>query len=126
MKVVVITICILVLFFVGCLFFSNYVEKGCHRLLVPIEALTEALLRKDWQQAEASLEKIFEIWDEYDKVWGYLLEHEDLNRIETAMSKLKLYTSVEEQMQSLGEVVELKMVIKIIEEKEGFILEKLF
>jgi len=126
MKIVIITMCILLLFCMGSVFFSNYVQQGCYEMLPVIENLKEAILDENWEQAQGFKHQVTAVWENHIKVWAYLMEHQDLDRIELALEKLSLYLLVEEKHLSLGEVAELKLMVEIVGEKESFKLVKLF
>lgn len=126
MKVVVITTIILIVFLIGSIFFSQYVNNSCQNLLEPIDGLTQAIKNENWSTANELYEDLNKTWDKNKKVWGYLLEHYDTDRIELVLGRLNVYLQAEERSLALGEITELKFVIELIAKKESFSLSNLF
>ncbi|GAB6085422.1 DUF4363 family protein [Alkaliphilus crotonatoxidans] len=126
MKVVVSTTILIILFFIGSLLFSSYVNNSCEELLEPIEALTDAITLEDWAKTGDAYDKLQEIWNQNKGVWEYLLEHQDLDRVGLSLDKLSQYLAVQDKTLSLIELTELKFNISTIAKKESFSLVNLF
>ncbi len=126
MKVVVFTIVLLILFFVGSLLFSQYVNNSCQSLLKPIDALTDAITAENWDKTETTYKELRNIWEENERIWAYLLDHYDSDRVSLTLDKLQQYLLVQDRNLALSEVTELKFTINLIANKESFSLDNLF
>lgn len=126
MKVVVITIIILIIFFSGALFFKNYVEVNTERLLKEIHKLDENISEENWVEAKESLISIQEDWKNMKRVLELYIEHYDMDRAEVALAKINKYMENNEKILTLGELAELKFVIDLIMKKEALKMSNLF
>jgi len=126
MKVVIITIIILVVFFAGALMFKDYVQTNSEKLLNQINRLDEALVQGDWGEAEARLKDIKEDWKEMKHILEVYIEHYDMDRAEVALAKINKYVESREKVLTLGEIAELKFVIDLIMKKEALKMFNLF
>lgn len=126
MKVVVITILILVLFFTGALMFKNYVQFHAEALLNRLDKLDEAITSENWSRAEESLKLIKEDWSNMKHILELSIEHNDLDRAEVAIAKLNRYIENRDKTLTLGELAELKFVVDLMMRKEELKLANLF
>ncbi|SCY82417.1 DUF4363 family protein [Alkaliphilus peptidifermentans] len=125
MKTVIITLVILITFFIGAVIFQQYVENSCKTLLAHIERLDESILAENWEEAENNIQDLRKEWEQKKKIWEVVLEHYDLDAIEIAITKIERYTEVNEKIMTLGEIVQLKFLIRHVSDRESFRLSNL-
>ncbi len=125
MKVVIITTIILILFFTGALFFSQYVTINNEKLLTTIDKLDKAILVEDWETAKGHLDNIKEDWNKVNTIYEVLLEHYDIDSVNVSLNKIEKYMEVEERNLIIGEVTQLRFIIDLIKKRETFTLSNL-
>ena len=126
MKVVIITIIILVVFFAGALMFKDYIQTNSEALLKQINKLDEALVKEEWVEVEDRLKEIKEDWKRMKHILELYIEHYDMDRAEVALAKINKYVENREKALTLGEIAELKFVIDLIMKKEALKMSNLF
>ncbi len=125
MKVVIITILILVLFFTGALMFKNYVHIHSEALLKMLDKLDDDITSEDWSLAEERLKVIKEDWRNMKHILELYIEHNDMDRAEVAIAKLNRFIENRDKTLTLGELAELKFVVDLIMKKEELKLSNL-
>ncbi|KAB3534090.1 DUF4363 family protein [Alkaliphilus pronyensis] len=125
MKTVYTTLTILIVFFIGAIYFLQYVEYSCNEILTHIERLDECILNEDWDKTHSNIEALKKEWRQKKRVWEILLEHYDIDTIDVAISKIEKFADINNKDLALGELVKLKFYIKHIEDKEAFSIANL-
>lgn len=125
MKVVVVTILILVLFFSCSLYFNHYINVSSEKIIDMIEELEEAVEKKGWEEAQSHMREAKETWNDIKKVWLIILEHYEIDKIDIVMARLQQFINIEKETEALGEIAELKGLVKHVVEKEIFSIANL-
>lgn len=125
MKVVVITVLILVLFFASSLYMNHYITTSSQEVVNKIEKLEEAIEESNWEKAQLYVKETAEEWNKTKRVWLVILEHYEIDKIDIVLARLKKFTSIEKDTEALGEIAELKLLVKHIVEREAFKLSNI-
>ncbi len=88
-------------------------------LLENIEMIEIGLENKQWGEARRQTDDLGKMWDEKASWWPTVLDHQEIDNIEFAMSRLKEYIGNQNAALSWGQLSELKLMIKHIPEKEA-------
>ncbi|SNS41942.1 protein of unknown function [Anaerovirgula multivorans] len=120
MKVVVITVLILVLFFVSSLYMNHYITRSSEEVVNKIEKLEESIEKNNWEEAQLYMKETAEEWNKTKKVWLIFLEHYEIDKINIVLARLQKFTSIEKDTEALGEIAEFKLLVKHVVEKEAF------
>jgi hypothetical protein len=92
-------------------------SKRLENSAVQIEASVNG---EDWANANAKLTNIKEDWQKVSKSWAMLLDHNELDNIETALTKMSAYIRTKDKSSALAETAAFKQYVKHIPEKEIF------
>lgn len=125
MKVVVITILILVLFFASSLYMSHYITKSSESIINIIEKLEDTIEKQDWEEAQTYMKQTKDDWNRIKSVWLTFLEHYEIDNIDIVLARLQKFVSIEKYSEALGEIAELKLLVKHIVGKEAFNLSNI-
>lgn len=104
----------------------HLLNKGSQSLLVPVEKILEAVENDNWDTTEENIKKTGMVWKQVSKYWPMLIHHEEMDRIEESMNKLKSYLKHRDKNQALAELYNLIYYIKHIPQKEAFNLRNIF
>ena len=107
---------------------ANYLflQHGSQELLAAVEQAKLAAEQEDWAKAASDLNRITTVWRKVEKYWPMLIHHEEMDRIEESMNKLKSYIRYEDTTQTMAELYNLNYYIRHIPEKEVFNLQNIF
>ncbi|MCC5911005.1 MAG: DUF4363 family protein [Clostridiaceae bacterium] len=125
MKVVVVTVLILVVFFVGGIFINNYIDSSAEELASIINKLDDAIEKEDWEAAEEYMKEFTNLWDSTKNKWQTFLEHYEIDIIDIALAKVVRYVDIKESTLALGQTSELQLLIKHIADKKDFKLHNI-
>jgi len=114
--------------FILLLGWGNYLFlfKGSQNLLKSVEKLELAVEQENWDKANTLLTEFRTAWQKVDRYWPMLVHHEEMDRIEESINKLKSYIKYKDTPQAMAELYNLNYYIKHIPQKEAFNLRNIF
>lgn len=74
----------------------------------------------NWHDAEIAMQQIEKDWDKIESLWAMLIDHFEIDNIDTALSKLSVYVKSKETSLALAEASTLKKYVRHIPQKESF------
>jgi len=97
---------------------AESIEKRIHKL----EDYTKT---EDWHKANSEFEKIKKEWSKTQKTWTLLLDHFEIDNIDSTLARLKNYIEAQDKVMTLGETATFFQFIKHIPQKEAFNLKNI-
>lgn len=91
--------------------------------ILEIQSNTE---KNDWTKAKEGLKKVKHDWSGMESTWTILLDHMEIDNIDTSLSRLEKFVEIKDKVQTLSEAATLKQYILHIPQKEGFNLKNIF
>lgn len=126
-KEVMITIIIVILIVTIDIFANRYTEIATqdlsNNLLILKNELTNA---SNTQKKEIKIDTIFNNWKQYYKLLAYYIEHDELEKVETELTKLKAYLESQNYDESINEIDTIIFILNHIKDKEKFTLQSIF
>lgn len=101
----------------------NKDAESLHTLLVEIE---DNVYSDDWSMAQKIIKETKKEWDKYKKVWPMLIDHLEIDNVNTKLAELQAYISSNNKTETLSRLAALKVLIKHIPERESFIIQNIF
>lgn len=125
MRVVIITVLILIIFFVGAFIVNRHVNNTCGKLLENVGALDRSIKGEDWAQGREQVHSLKKQWEDTKKSWLLFLEHYETDPIDIVLTRLEQYLEIENKALASGEMAELRLLIDSVRSKENFKLENI-
>lgn len=100
-------------------------NSGAQSLLTSADRIQGFLEKEDWGQANLIYREVENKWHKFRVYWPMLIHHQEIDRIEESMSKLKSYLKNEKLSDAGAELNNLIHYIKHIPEKERFNLQNI-
>lgn len=126
-KEVMITIIIVILIVTIDIFANRYTEivteDLSNNLLILKNELTNA---SNTQKKEIKIDTILSNWKQYYKLLAYYIEHDELEKVETELTKLKAYLESQNYDESINEIDTIIFILNHIKDKEKFTLQSIF
>lgn len=101
-----------------------FTKKGLNSASEELEAgiirIEKSAGSQDWPKATEDLNYLQKYWSKTEKSWTMLLDHFEIDNIDTALSKMTRFIELKESSLALAEAAILKQYIKHIPEKEAF------
>lgn len=86
----------------------------------------ETAKTENWEAATNILSDTKLDWEKSEKSWAILLDHIEIDNIETSITRVEKFIETKNKSMALAEVATLKQYIKHIPEKESFNLKNIF
>lgn len=123
---VTLAIVIVLAIIIGGLFVSSSLNRTSARLETHILQMESRMRSNDWDAATESLVILKNDWDSVKGNWAMLIDHVEIDNIETTLSRLTEYISSHQSSMALAEASVLRQFVKHIPGKESFLLENIF
>lgn len=91
-----------------------------------IDKLANHVVNKEWDNAISKYKAISSKWSKYENIWSIMIDHFEVDQIETSIARLKVYIEQENKSDSLAEISNLKVLIEHIPAKEAVTLKNIF
>lgn len=105
---------ILVIFIVFSLYFTYILQVNTYELTTKIEKIQKEIEGGDWKEAEAQLLNFNKELEELIDLWKMFIDHDELDKIEISMARIKEYVSDENKTLSKSELSVMKFLIRHI------------
>lgn len=99
---------------------DNTVRIMCESLEIIKQDITEENVNKEI--AQEHIEETYSTWEKEDNKMAYYIEHDELEKVKTALTSLKSLVDVEEYSQAVESTDKCIYILDHIHEKERFTL----
>lgn len=101
-------------------------DQSSKRLESHISLMENRMQSGDWKGAKESLQILESDWSKIKGTWAMLIDHIEIDNIDTSLSRAKQYIETQQYSLALAEASVLKQFVRHIPKKEGFNLENIF
>lgn len=105
---------------------NNYTKQSLEIMTNELNILRESIFKENKEEAETQMKKVMEKWEERYKTLAFYIEHDELEKVETELTKLSADLSVEEYKHCIAELDTTIFILGHIEEKEKFHFRSIF
>lgn len=125
-KETVICIIIVIAIFSLDMFTQNYTNHAVADISDRFSSLRENILKEDKDQMDEELKKLDENWNEMHDKLAYYIEHDELEKVDTAIVDAKSFVETEDYPSAVSEIDKAKFVMEHIKRKYAFNLQNIF
>lgn len=125
MKQLTVTIIILGLIIGLGLWTNSLLHQSAEELVNSIDKITAEIKDDRWAEAVNHTGELGKAWKDQAGWWPIILHHEEIDNIEFSLAKTKEYISNRDKTLSLGQLSELRIMIKHIPAKEAVTLRNI-
>ncbi|MCR1897752.1 DUF4363 family protein [Irregularibacter muris] len=126
MRILWISLSILCIFVILSVYFSYSMEKNSEEMLVIINDLEKKVVKENWQGAKKVFDKLQAKWDKISPLWRMFIDHDEMDKLEISLNKVKELIKVENKDLSRVEVSLIRFLVRDIYLKEKLTLENIF
>lgn len=103
---------------------SNTVETMKSNL----EIVRQDIIKKEPNKEDANrhMEEAYQKWEEYDDSMAFYIEHDELEKVKTALTSSKSFVESEEYEQAIECIDRCVYILEHIEEREKLSLDNIF
>lgn len=100
------------------------VDTMNEKLRIVRENLVKEEINKE--QVKEDTNKAYDKWEELDDAMAYYIEHDELEKVKTAITTVKSYVETEEYSQSIEAIDRCIYILEHIREREMFRMDNIF
>lgn len=126
MKSLVISILIVVILITTWLLMYDTISQSTKEFNSLINKMENEVLDNKWTSTMSIYHSIDDKWEEKQSTLLLILDHEEIEKINLSLRKVKKYIIVEDKTMTLGETSVLKFLLNHIQEKESLSLKNIF
>ena len=121
-------ICVIIVTFIFGLeiFTQNFTKETVSQMTGTLTSLKDAISQKDDEKIKKNIEKLTNNWEERHNKLAYYIEHNELEKVETAIVRMKSYIESEKFEDAITELEDGKFVLEHIQDKNSFNLQNIF
>mgnify|MGYP004612129843 FL=1 len=125
-KEVVICIVVIILIVFLDIFTQKYTRSTTSDITQILAALKGDMLKEDKDKIEEKVKILDEKWGKKHDRLAYYIEHDELEKVDTAIVSLKSYVETDDYSSAIAELDEGKFILEHIQKKYAFNLENIF
>lgn len=123
-KELIVTAIILILIFTLDIITNNYTSYACDELSRSLNDLKVSIEEKNIE--ENKIDDIFKNWKKHYHIMAYYIEHDELEKVETELTKLRADIKSKKYEEYTMEIDTTIFILKHIENKEKFNIQNIF
>ncbi len=121
-----VTLVIILTIIIGSAFWTNHsLQTSADELAKQIILVNDEVKSGKWESALAQMGKLETTWQNKAKWWPVFLDHQEMDNIEFSLAKAKAYVANQDQALALGQLSELKLMVKHIPLNEKVSIENI-
>ncbi len=125
-RIMLVMMILLVLVVGTAVYGHRYLNKSSQLLQQSIDKVEDNTKAGRWEEAKKELASIQENWSTIQKPWTILLDHMEIDNIDTSLSRMEKLLETGNTPLTLAEAATLRQYVKHIPDKEAFNLKNIF
>ena len=125
-KETVICIVIVVLIFSLDMFTQGYTDRTTAEINEVFSELKDLAVKEDKDKMETKISELDEKWNKKHDKLAYYIEHDELEKVDTAIVDAKSFVETEDYPSAVAEIDKAKFVMEHIKRKYAFNLQNIF
>ncbi|MGE5417961.1 MAG: DUF4363 family protein [Acidobacteriota bacterium] len=125
MKILGTLLVALALVVAGGVWTNRSLDTSAQEISQQIDHVSSAIKSDKWDKAQQSAERLESTWGQKSKWWPVFLDHEEMDNIQFAMARTRQYVANRNYPLSMGQLAELRVMIKHIPRKEALTWENI-
>ncbi len=107
---------------------QEYTDKTVVEVKEHLEKVKEELIKEkpDFEAAIIKSDKAFEKWEELDDILAFYIEHDEIEKVTTAITSAGSFTKMKDEGQAVDSIDRCKYLLDHIDEREKFTLDNIF
>ena len=105
---------------------NNYTKDSVKIISSELSTLREYILEENKEKAQSQMKVIKEKWEERYKTLAFYIEHNELEKVETEITRLAGDIDAEEYKHCISEIDTTIFILEHIQEKEEFHFRSIF
>lgn len=125
-RIIITIILLIVIILTSGLYTTYYLSKDTARLIKSINVIESYTQYGEWEKADNAVDDLQQDWKRTRKIWSMLIDHIEVDNIQTSLTRMAKYIKLKEEIDALAEISVLRQFIEHIPRKESLTLENIF
>ena len=108
------------------IFTQNFTSKTVSEITEMFSKVEESIDKRDVERIDDEIKVIGDKWEGKQKKLAFYIEHDELEKVHTAIVIMKSYAETEDYSSAMAALEEGKFVLEHIQEKNSFNLQNIF
>ena len=105
---------------------NNYTKTAIEKLSYELDNLKIEILKENRDKSLEQMDKVQKVWRKKYKVMAYYIEHDELEKVETELTRLSANIEVEEYKHCIEEIETSIFILEHIKQKEKLDIISIF
>ena len=106
-------------------FTQKLTERTVYEVTLMFDSLKENIYGDDMKKMQQNIKELEEKWENMSKMLAYYIEHDELEKVDTAIVTMKSYWQSKDYPSAIASLEEGKFVLEHIQEKNAFNLKNI-
>lgn len=126
MKKLILSLLILAAIIASGIYSIYSIKKSSMKIQDSIEKTSGLAQAKNWSGADSQIKQVEKEWNKTEKTWAILVDHFEIDNIESSIIRSKKYIETRDMPLSLAELDNLKFSVEHIYKKELINIKNIF
>lgn len=125
-KEIIMIFCVIALIVTLDVITNNYTKTSVNLLTEELSSLEQSLKDKNNEEITSKMSNINNEWEKRYGKLAYYIEHDELEKVGTEITRLSAYINVQEYDEAQNETATTVFILQHIEDKEKFSVRSIF
>ena len=104
----------------------NYTEKAVKEITSNLDELKIEILNENYERSKNKMKGTMDLWKEKYNILAYYIEHDELEKVETELTRLSADIDMKEYKHCINELNTTIFILNHIKQKEEFDVKSIF
>lgn len=125
-KEIIIVFIIIIMIFATDILTQNFTKKSISLINEKLDNIKTTIINNETNDLNSEIKNLDENWTDINNKMSFYIEHDELEKVNTSIVKIKSYIEFEEYSEAVPELEECKYILDHIKEKQRLKIINLF
>ena len=125
-KEIIIVFIIIIIIFATDILTQNFTKKSISLINEKLDNIKTTIINNETNDLNSEIKNLDENWTDINNKMSFYIEHDELEKVNTSLVKIKSYIEFEEYSEAVPELEECKYILDHIKEKQRLKIINLF
>ena len=125
-KEIIIVFIIIIMIFATDILTQNFTKKSISLINEKLDNIKTTIINNETNDLNSEIKNLDENWTDINNKMSFYIEHDELEKVNTSLVKIKTYIEFEEYSEAVPELEECKYILDHIKEKQRLKIINLF
>ena len=125
-KEIIIVFIIIIMIFATDILTQNFTKKSISLINEKLDNIKTTIINNETNDLKSEIKNLDENWTDINNKMSFYIEHDELEKVNTSIVKIKSYIEFEEYSEAVPELEECKYILDHIKEKQRLKIINLF